>query len=64
MTLQSDDAGDRDNQVQNYRVANGTQGTNDEPIVVEVDRNLEYETTIAKNSAGEIKVFCLADIIG
>lgn len=44
-------------QIQNYRIAKGTTG------VVEVIRGLAYETTVAVNSSGEVKQFCLADII-
>ena len=43
--------------LQNIRVASGCTGT------VEVARGLEYETTIAKNSSGDIKVYCAADLI-
>ena len=63
VTLQNDDAGGVRNQVQYYRVANGTQGESAAPLVIDVQRGLDYETTIAKNSDGEVKVFCMADLI-
>jgi hypothetical protein len=57
VTLQNDSEGDEWSQVQNYKVANGT--TN---IEVDVDRNNSVEKYIGVNSAGEVKVFCLADL--
>jgi hypothetical protein len=57
VTLQNDSEGHEGNQVQNYKVANGT--TN---IEVDVDRNNSVEKYIGVNSAGEVKVFCLADL--
>lgn len=49
-------AGSND-QVQNYHF---TSGLSD--ITVDVVRNLSYETTVAKDSAGNVKQFCIADI--
>ena len=43
--------------VKNYRIANGMAGT------IEVTRGLQYETTIAKNSNGEIVQFNIADLV-
>ena len=56
--LENDNEGDDENKVQNYRVANGTNNQ-----VVNVARGNTAEYTIATNSEGELKVFCLADLI-
>ena len=57
VTLLNETDGDYENQVQNYRVANGTNNQ-----VVNVTRGNTVEYTIATNSEGELKVFCLADL--
>ena len=57
VTLKNDDTGTYPNQVQNYRVANGTNNQ-----VVNVTRNNSTEYTIATNNAGELKVFSMADL--
>ena len=44
-------------QVQNYHITSGINGE------IEVARNRDYETTVAKDSAGNVKQFCIADII-
>ena len=49
------------NPVQYYKIADGTGDSGNETIV-EVERNNSYETHIGKNSDGELKVFCLADL--
>ena len=56
--LENDNEGDEGNQVQNYRVANRTHHR-----VVNVTRGNTVEYTIATNSDGELKVFCLADLL-
>lgn len=53
--LQNDETSDSQ-QIQNYRIANGMNGT------VEVTRGLSYETTISKATDGTIKQFNLADL--
>lgn len=45
-------------QVQNYHLTRGV-----DSITIEVERNRAYETTVAKDSAGNVKQFCIADII-
>ncbi len=50
-------------QVQNYNFAQGLQGTSDEYLTIDGVRNLSYETKVAKNSKGEIKQYCEADLI-
>ena len=64
LTLQNETAGDDENQVQNYRVANGTHGWPWRTLVVSVARNRECETFIGMDSKGKLRVFCLADLAG
>ena len=52
-----------DNVVQNYNFAQGLQGTSSEYLVVDGIRNLSYETKVAKNKNGELKVYCEAELI-
>ena len=63
VTLQNKMEGDYENQVQNYRVANGTHGEDGNPLVVDVTRNMGCETFIGMDSNDELKVFCLADLL-
>lgn len=51
------------NQVQNYNFAQGLQGTSSEYLTIDGVRNRAYETKVAKNSNGELKVYCEADLI-
>ena len=50
-------------QVQNYNFAQGLEGTPDNYLIVEGKRNRAYETKVAKNSKGELKIYCEADFI-
>ena len=50
-------------QVQNYNFAQGLQGTSSAYLTIEGVRNLSYEVQVAKNSKGEIKIYCEADLI-
>ena len=50
-------------QVQNYNFAQGLQGTSDAYLTVDGIRNRSYETKVAKNSAGELKIYCEADLV-
>ena len=50
-------------QVQNYKFAQGLQGTSDAYLAIDGVRNLSYEAKVAKNSKGEIKIYCEADLI-
>lgn len=59
--LTNDEQGFYDNVVQNYSIANGIQGTYEEPLEINAERNRIYETTIARNSNGEIVQFCEGD---
>ena len=52
-----------ESQVQNYNFAQGLQGTSDNYLIVEGKRNRAYETKVAKNSNGELKIYCEADSI-
>lgn len=49
--------------VQNYNFAQGLQGTSDAYLTVDGVRNRSYETKVAKNSAGELKIYCEADLV-
>ena len=51
------------NQVQNYNFAQGLQGNASIYLTIEGIRNLSYEVKVAKNSKGEIKIYCEADLI-
>ena len=50
-------------QVQNYNFAQGLQGTGSEYLTIDGVRNRSFETKVAKNSNGEVKVYCEADLI-
>lgn len=50
-------------QVQNYNFAQGLQGTSDAYLTVDGVRNRAYETKVARNSAGELKIYCEADLV-
>ena len=49
--------------LQNYNFAQGVQGTQENYLIIEGVRNLSYETKVAKNSSGELKIYCEADLI-
>lgn len=50
-------------QVQNYNFAQGLQGTSSAYLTVDGVRGRTYETKVAKNSAGELKIYCEADLV-
>lgn len=50
-------------EIHNYNFAQGLQGTADNYLIVEGKRGRAYETKVAKNSAGVIKIYCEADLI-
>lgn len=50
-------------QLQNYSVARGVQGTSSNYLNIDGVRNLSYETKVAKNSSGELKIYCEADLV-
>ena len=50
-------------QVQNYNFAQGLQGASNAYLTIDGNRNLAYETKVAKNSNGELKVYCEVDLI-
>ena len=50
-------------QVQNYNFAQGLQGTSSAYLTIDGVRNRAYETKVAKNSSGELKIYCEADLI-
>lgn len=49
--------------VQNYRTAQGLQGTKSNKLTVEVTPGLSYENKIARNSNGDVVIYCEADLI-
>ena len=49
--------------VQNYKFAQGLQGTSSTYLTIDGVRNRAYETKVAKNSNGELKIYCEADLI-
>ena len=57
------DGASSDAQVQNYNFAQGLQGTSDAYLTVDGVRNRSYETKVARNSAGELKIYCEADLV-
>ena len=50
-------------QVQNYNFAQGISGTNSEYLTIDGVRNRTFETKVAKNSNGDLKIYCEADLI-
>ena len=49
--------------LQNYNFARGIQGTSSNYLNIDGVRNLSYETKVANNSRGELKIYCEADLI-
>lgn len=62
LILQNYTTGDQMSYVQNYRVANGTSGESNNPLVIFAVRGRESETFIGKDSKGKVRTFCLADL--
>ena len=52
-----------ESEVQNYNFAQGLKGTEAAYLTIDGVRNLPYETKVAKNSIGELKIYCEADLI-
>ena len=50
-------------QVQNYNFSQGLQGTSDAYLTVDGVRNRSFETKVARNYNGELKIYCEADLI-
>ena len=50
-------------QVQNYNFAQGLQGTSSAYLTIDGVRSRAYETKVAMNSSGELKIYCEADLI-
>ena len=50
-------------QVQNYKFAQSLQGTPDANLTVDGKRNKAFETKVARNSNGDLKIYCEADLI-
>ena len=51
------------NQVQNYNLSQGLKGTESAYLTINGVRNRSFETKVAKNSAGTLKIYCEADLI-
>jgi len=52
------------NYLQNVQIVKGVSGTSSTPLKVVIpDRNLSYETKVARNSSGDLKIYCEADLI-
>lgn len=49
--------------VMNYNFAQGVYSTSSDYIIIDGVRGRDYETKVAKNSAGVIKIYCEADLI-
>ena len=49
--------------LQNYNFSQGVQGTSSNYLIIDGVRNLSYETKVAKNSSGELKIYCEADLV-
>ena len=49
--------------LQNYNFSQGVQGTPSNYLNIDGVHNLSYETKVAKNSSGELKIYCEADLI-
>ena len=52
-----------ESEVQNYNFAQGLKGTEAAYLTIDGVRNRVYETKVAKNSTGELKIYCDADLI-
>jgi hypothetical protein len=64
MLFKSTSNGSYHNCVQNYETSQYLQGKNNViRLQVSLERNLSYEMKIAKNSKGEVKIYCEADLI-
>ena len=50
-------------QMQNYNFAQGLQGTSSAYLTIDGVRNRTFETKVAQNSNGELKIYCEADLI-
>ena len=50
-------------QVQNYDFSQGLRSTSGEFLTVDGKRNRAFETKVARNSTGELKLYCEADLI-
>ena len=50
-------------QVQNYSFAPGIQAASNAYLTIDGVRSRAYETKVAKNSSGELKIYCEADLI-
>ena len=52
-----------ESEVQNYNFAQGLKGTEAAYLTIDGVLNLSYETKVARNSNGELKIYCEADLI-
>lgn len=63
IVLKNLNTGSANTEVQNYNFAQGLQGTPSSFIIVNGDSKRAYETKVAKNSSGELKIYCEADLV-
>ena len=52
-----------ESEIQNYNFAQGLHGTENAYITIDGKRGRAYETKVAKNSSGTLKIYCEADSI-
>ncbi len=57
------ETGSKTQQVQNYNFAQGLQGTSSTYLTIDGVRNRIFETKVAKNSNGDLKIYCEADLV-
>ena len=63
LNVQNSDTASPEQQVQNYVFANGLNRGASTQMTITTTRNLSYETKVARNSNGELKTYCEADLI-
>lgn len=52
------------NRLRNVYIAQGIKGTYSNPVRISIPgRNLEYETKVAKDSHGDLQIYCEADLV-
>ena len=51
-----------ESEIQNYNFSQGLRGTENAYITIDGKRNRAYETKVAKNSSGTLKIYCEADL--
>lgn len=62
INLNNEETGANNNKINLYNFSDGVDGTSSEPLNINVKRNVHYETKVALNSNGELKMYCEADL--